>query len=161
MTELASIIARLPAESRYISTQNSIQYSSTYYDTKLVCNFNKSIQITYRCDLSTKQWIYVYGHSKSFQKCYPPCGDDERKQLLNKYFTEYEQTKIRTRYVPERNSLRVSCLNRNERRWKSIRYKCDSMIITPKQWYHLHSCFHPFTVLTTTLPSKFDGDLFS
>ncbi|CAF0771361.1 unnamed protein product [Rotaria sordida] len=149
-SELSSIIARLPTESRNIYSQKLTFYSSLYYDIKLTCYFNYSIQITYRCNLLNKQWIYVHGNTNRFQKCYLSCNNNERNELLNKYFTKYQQTKIRTRYIQENNSLRLSCLHKPSKRRIAIRYKCGTMTITTKQWYRLHSCFPPTT--ETKLP---------
>ncbi|CAF2853038.1 unnamed protein product [Rotaria sp. Silwood2] len=150
-SELSSIILRLPTESRNIYSQKLVSYSSSSYDMRLTCYFNHSIQITYRCNLLNKQWIYVHGNINRFQKCYQTCSNNERHELLNKYFTQYQQAKIRTIYIPERNSLRVSCLNRAIKRRIAIRYKCGTMTITTRQWYRLYSCFQ--STIETELPT--------
>jgi hypothetical protein len=122
---------------------------------KLACYFNHALQVTYRCDLSTKQWIYVYGNSNRFDTCEPPCSNKERNEFLNKYFTQYEQTKIRSIYIQKKKVLRVRCFNTNENRWKSINYQCGTMTITKYQWFKLHSCFQSsITTTTTALPRK-------
>ncbi|CAF3387940.1 unnamed protein product [Rotaria sp. Silwood1] len=149
--ELSLIINRLPTESRNIFSQKLTYHLSSYYDMKLTCYFNHSIQITYRCNLLTKQWIYVYGISNRFQKCYQSCSKNERNELLNKYFTQYQQTKIHTRYIQEKNSLRLSCLHKPSKRRIAIRYKCGTMTITTKQWYRLHLCFQP--IIETQFPT--------
>lgn len=118
---------------------------------RLRCYFNDLIQITYRCDLLTKQWIYVYGNSNSFQRCYPLCSNNERNDLLNKFFTLSEQTKIQTVYLQKRKALRLRCFNPYDRQWKSINYKCGTMTITKYQWFKLHSCFQS-TIMTQTPP---------
>ena len=123
---------------------------------KLTCYFNHSIQIIYRCDLSSKQWMYVYGNTNHFQRCHPPCANSERIELLNKYFSQYEQSKIHAKYIEKRKSVRFRCFNTHENRWKSISYKCGTMTLTKYQWFKLHSCFQPIVTTTTTeLPRKF------
>ncbi|CAF3757932.1 unnamed protein product [Rotaria socialis] len=151
-SELTSIINNLPTQNRNIYSQRLKSYSSSYYDTRFRCYFNDSIQITYRCDLSNKQWIYVHGFTSSFNKCHSPCNNDERNALLNKYFTTNEQSKIRAKYIERTKSLRLSCLNIIENRWKSIRYRCGTMTITTAQWFKLHSCFQSTAVNTTQPP---------
>jgi hypothetical protein len=121
---------------------------------RLTCYSNKLIQVTYRCDLSTKKWIYVYGNTNNFRTCYSFCNNKERNDLLNKYFIKSEQTKICINYNKKRKSLRLKCFNQNENQWKSINYQCGTMTITKDQWYSLNSCFSSPTI-TTTFPSKF------
>ena len=150
---LSAFISRLPVESRHIYQQKLPSYSSLYYDVKLACYFNHTIQMTYRCNLSSKRWIYVYGITNRFRQCYPSCTNHERDALLNKYFTRDQQRQIRTRYVRQDKSLRLKCFNQNENRWKVIKYKCNSMTITKYQWFKLHSCFEPRRI--QKLPSKF------
>jgi hypothetical protein len=158
-SELESLISRLPTQSRYIHRQNLTSYSSVYYDMKLTCYFNPLIQITYRCELLSKQWIYVHGNTNRFRTCYPSCSDTERKEVLNKYFTSNEQTQIRTKYLRTSKILRLRCFNTNENRWRSINYKCGTMTITTDQWFRLYSCFQTTRstttamTTTTTLPS--------
>ncbi|CAF2061075.1 unnamed protein product [Rotaria magnacalcarata] len=151
-SELTSIINNLPTQNSNIYSQTLKSYSSSYYDTRLTCYSNDSIQITYRCDLSRKQWIYVYGITNSFEKCYSPCTDDERNALLNKYFAANEQSKISVKYIQRNKSLLLSCLNIIENRWKSIRYRCGTMAITTAQWFKLHSCFQS-TAVNATQPT--------
>ncbi len=87
------------------------------------------------------------------------CNEKERYDLLNKYFSQYEQQQIRANYIQRKNLLRLRCYNRKENCWKSINYKCGTMTITKSQWYKLHSCFQ--SISTTTLPSKFNNKIFS
>ncbi|UJR33001.1 hypothetical protein I4U23_020461 [Adineta vaga] len=149
--ELSILIANLPTESRYIQTQRLPSYSSLYYNIKLTCNFNQSIQIIYRCDLINKRWMYIYGNTNQFQKCSQPCNSRERMELLNKYFTQHEQNKIQTIYLRRRNQLRLRCFNKKENQWKTIFYTCETMSITTYEWFDIHSCFQSF-VSTTELP---------
>jgi len=158
-SDLSSLIANLPTQSRYIYPYKLPSYSSLYYDMKLTCHFNQSIEIIYRCDLSNKQWIYVYGNSNHFQACYLPCDLSERLELLNKYFTKDEQSKIRTKYIAKSKSVRFRCFHTTENRWKSINYKCGTKSLTKYQWFRLHSCFQPIITTTTTeFPRKFNWD---
>ena len=152
-SELLSLIGRLPTKSRYVYQQKFTHYlPSFYYDIKLTCYFNYSIQITYRCNLPNKRWIYVNGFINRFRQCYPPCNNSERNKLLNKYFTRYQQTKIRTKYIRRIELLRLSCFNKNENRWKAILYKCGTITITKHQWFRLHSCFQ--STIAGPLPGK-------
>jgi hypothetical protein len=124
---------------------------------KLTCSFNNSTQVIYRCNLLTKQWIYVYGNTNDFHTCYPLCSNNERNDLLNKYFSLSEQAEIRVHYIQKIKSLRLRCFNPYEKRWKSINYKCGTMTISKYQWFRLHSCFQSFitpTISSTTFPSK-------
>lgn len=69
-------------------------------------------------------------------------------ELLNKYFTRYEQSKIQTIYLRRRNQLRLRCLSKHENQWKTVFYSCGTMEITTQQWYELHSCFQAFVPIT-------------
>ena len=158
-SDLIRIINELPTHSRYIYSQRTPFTSASYYDVRLICQYHPSIQITYRCDLSTQQYIYVYGSSQNFRQCVPRCTDDERRTLLNKYFSSYEQRDIRATFTNNDNSMQFSCFDSKEYRWKSIDYQCGTMTINKDQWYQLHSCFQSAvattTSTTTALPSKF------
>ncbi|CAF0912575.1 unnamed protein product [Adineta ricciae] len=146
--ELSILVANLPAESRYVIPQRLPSYSSLYYNIKLTCQFNNSIQIIYRCDLLNKRWLYIYGNTNHFRMCSRPCNNTERMELLNKYFTRHEQSKIQTIYLRRRNQLRLRCLSNHENQWKTVFYSCGTMAITPQQWYELHSCFQAFVPVT-------------
>jgi len=126
---------------------------------KLTCYSNNSIQVIYRCDLLTKKWIYVHGNTNHFRTCYALCNNKERNDLLNKYFTKSEQTRICINYNRKNKSFRLRCFNQNENQWKSITYQCGTLTITKDQWFSLHSCFSS-DMITTTLPSKFRSILF-
>lgn len=145
-TDVSHFVAQLSTPSHYVySTKFTSQL--TYYDLKLTCAFNSMIQITYRCDLYTKKWLFIDGDSYSFDQCYPTCFTDERIQLLNKYFSSDEQRQIRSRYLDRRQSIRFRCFNFHDKRWKSIVYKCNSHEITKEQWFKIHSCFKKHTPL--------------
>ncbi|CAF1375263.1 unnamed protein product [Adineta steineri] len=148
--ELSLLISQLPTQFRYVQPTKLSSYSPYFYNVRLSCYFNQSIEMTYRCDLPTKRWIYINGSIDSFRNCYPPCNNTERYNLLNKYFTTYEQSQIRTRYIEKYKSLLIQCLSVIDRQWKSINYKCGTMSITVFQWYKIHSCFQP--IITTTPP---------
>lgn len=161
-SDLIRIINDLPTRSRYIYSQRTPFSSASYYDVRLICHYNPSIQITYRCDVFTRQYIYVYGNSQNFRQCVPRCTDDERRNLLNKYFTSYQQRDIQATFTNNDNSIRFSCFDSNAYQWKSIEYQCGTMTITKDQWYQIHSCSQSSlttTTMTTTtvaLPSKFN-----
>lgn len=139
-TDIPHFVAQLPTQSRYVYSTKFIS-QPTYYDLKLTCAFNSVIQITYRCDLHTKKWFYVYGNSRSFDQCYPTCYTDERQQVLNKYFSPIEQQRIRSRYLERKQSIVFRCYNSHNRCWKTIVYKCGTNTITKQQWFKIHSCF--------------------
>jgi hypothetical protein len=121
---------------------------------RVACYFNNSIEVIYRCDLSTNKWNYIHGSTERFRTCSPPCDNNERNNLLDKYFTQSQQTKIRTIYIRKKKLLRLRCFNTNENLWKSINYQCGKMSITKYQWFKLHSCFQPTITTTTVLPRK-------
>ena len=151
-SHLSTLISHLPTNPRYIYSRQLISYSSSYYDIKLVCQYNNLIEITYRCDRRTRQWGYVYGNTNHFRRCSPLCNENEQNDLLNKYFTRSEQEELRVEYLERRKSLRLRCFNRHENRWRSVYYKCGTMTISKSQWYRLHSCFS--STSATTMPSK-------
>ena len=150
---LSELISYLPVESRYVYSQRLTSYSPLYYDVKFLCHYNNLIQVTYRCDLSTQRWIYIHGNTNSFSGCSPLCSESERRDLLSKYFSPYEQQQIRAKQIEEKNVLRLRCFDRNENRWKSINYKCGTITISKDQWFQLHSCFSRTIPTTATTPS--------
>ena len=145
-SDLSAIIDRLPTQSRYIYQRNlSLPHSpvSSYYDTRLSCYYNHSIQVTYRCDLSRRHWIYVHGNTNRFRSCFSPCSDDERIALLTKYFTHEQRPRIRSNVTRNFDGFRLRCFNQRERRWKAIAYKCGTLTLSTQQWFKLNSCFEP------------------
>lgn len=108
--------------------------------------------MTYRCDLLTRQYIYVYGNSNLFRQCVPRCTDDERRNLLRKYFSSNEQRDIHATFNERDHFIRFSCYNINENQWKSIDYQCGTMTITTDQWYRMYSCSQSIRRTTTTTP---------
>lgn len=151
-SDLSRIISHLPTHSRYIYSQRSPFSSASYYDVRLICHYNTLIQITYRCDLLTRQFIYVYGNSNQFRQCVPRCSDDEQRNLLRKYFSSNEQRAIHATFTERDHFIRYSCFNSNDNQWKSIDYQCGTMTITTDQWYRIHSCFQSTRRTTTTPP---------
>jgi hypothetical protein len=91
------------------------------------------------------------------------CSNNERQQLLDKYFTQFEQSLIHTRFIREHKSIRLQCYNSNEQKWNTIEYKCGQMnddqgpIIAKQQWFKMHSCFEKPRITTTTIAREFTG----
>ena len=119
----------------------------------MTCSFNQSIQITYRCDLISQRWIYVYGHSQQFRQCYPLCSREEQHELLEKYFTHQQQSHIRTIRRRHRPYLRFRCYNGQENRWNSVVYRCGTLTLTTYQWFQLHDCSQSKPIVP--LPGKY------
>ena len=108
----------------------------------MTCRFNKSIHITYRCDRIQNRWIYVHGNSKDFYHCYPPCSEQERSLLLNKYFTKTQQSSFRiVRLINDSSAIRFRCFNNQTRRWNRVIYQCGQLSFNQSQLSRLSSCF--------------------
>ena len=139
-SDFNALIGQLPTQSRYLSHRDSPSSASNYFDRRVTCSFNQSIHLTYRCDQNDQRWTYVYGSSRAFRRCYPPCSDEERKELFEKYFSPEERKFLRPIRRGNRPFLRLRCSNAGKNRLKAVVYRCGTLSLTSSQWFQLHSC---------------------
>lgn len=142
-TEFNELVESLSTKSEFLSFRNkSSPWASNYFDQQIFCRYNKSIQITFRCDVPTRKWIYVYGSRTNFQRCFPSCGIAEKNYVLTQYLSEEKSSAIRAvRRKTDVGILRFRCFNHQRRGWIGIRYKCASFQLNETQLNRLNSCF--------------------